>query len=263
MKSTNGVHSQIVLPAFGNEALGDLDAPKVTRGKKKETEKPLSLQNIELHQIVVPIMGDSPLLVHRFSEKAKKQMRDKQTGKGQQKKAAKDVVQDFLDSFEVNGPDRPEAYVDDREVQRARAVAGSPFAMKATCFKCAIVGAVRHADGMKMTNTWGAFHVIGEFVNIITGEDPVMREDVVRLAGPGGVADLRHRGEFRKWSADLSIRYNARSITPDQLVNLINIAGFSSGVGEWRPERHGQMGMFSVDPTRPFTQIDLTPSVIA
>ena len=72
-----------------------------------------------------------------------------------------------------------------------------------------------------------------------------MREDIVRL--PNGSADLRFRGEMFPWSADLSIRYNAGIITPEQVINLVNLAGFHVGVGEWRPgspKKTGSFGMF-------------------
>jgi hypothetical protein len=44
----------------------------------------------------------------------------------------------------------------------------------------------------------------------------------------------------------LDIQYNARAISQDQLLNLINLGGFSVGVGEWRPERSGDFGRFRV-----------------
>ena len=45
----------------------------------------------------------------------------------------------------------------------------------------------------------------------------------------------------------LDIEYNASSdITWEQIVNGINTAGFMNGIGEWRPERDGQMGMYQL-----------------
>lgn len=61
-----------------------------------------------------------------------------------------------------------------------------------------------------------------------------------------GTADIRYRGEFREWSADLAIRFNASVLSAEQITNLFNMAGFGVGVGEWRPERSGSFGMFHV-----------------
>ena len=71
-----------------------------------------------------------------------------------------------------------------------------------------------------------------------------MREDMVRVGM--GTADIRYRPEFPKWRAEMTLRYNADAISLDQIVNIFNLAGFGVGVGEWRPERDGQFGMFHV-----------------
>jgi len=78
----------------------------------------------------------------------------------------------------------------------------------------------------------------------IEGE-PSMREDMVRVGM--GTADIRYRGEFKKWAVELLIRHNARVLSAEQVANLFNTAGFAIGVGEWRPQRDGSFGMFHVE----------------
>ena len=73
---------------------------------------------------------------------------------------------------------------------------------------------------------------------------PEMREDMVRIGM--GTADIRYRGEFKNWSTILTIRYNERAMSLEQIINLFNIGGFSCGVGEWRPSKDGSYGMFHV-----------------
>ena len=72
-----------------------------------------------------------------------------------------------------------------------------------------------------------------------------MREDMVRVGM--GVADIRYRGEFKTWSAEFSVRYNASAISLEQLVNLFNLGGFACGIGEWRAEKGGTYGMYHVE----------------
>jgi len=72
------------------------------------------------------------------------------------------------------------------------------------------------------------------------------------VRGTFKVPDIRHRPEFVDWSCTVPVTYNADTITADQVVNLFNIAGFSSGIGDWRPsspKSSGQHGMFKVVPT--------------
>ncbi len=177
---------------------------------------------MELKTLRIKLVGDSALICHRWSEKAKKEILDKQMKKAKQAKEAKNPQQLYRESlYEISA---------------------GKYGFPAVAFKAAAVGACRFAE-MKMTEARGAFHVVGELVSI-DGE-PSMREDMVRIAM--GTADIRYRGEFKEWRAEISIRYNAKAITPEQLVNLFNIAGFSIGVGEWRPERDGSYGMFHVE----------------
>ena len=78
----------------------------------------------------------------------------------------------------------------------------------------------------------------------IDGPKPVMREDTVKISM--GTTDIRFRPEYRAWSMEFDIVFNGRAISPEQIVNLVNIAGFGIGIGDWRPERSGQFGMFHV-----------------
>lgn len=196
-------------------------ATKTSKNGMKEAE--LLIPAINLQRMVLRVVGDSPLISHRWSDKAKKMMLDKQMKKANKKKEAKDPKQDFKESLYVH-PD-------------------GGYGFPSVAFKAAAVAACRFLDGMKMTVARGAFHVDGELVKI-EGDEPVMREDMVRLQG--GVADIRYRGAFNEWYADLTIAYNADVISPEQVANVFNIAGFGVGVGEWRPERNGQYGRFHV-----------------
>lgn len=182
----------------------------------------VSLSRINLQRLRLRLVGDSALISHRWSDKAKKEMLDKQMLKAKQAKGAKDPERDYRESL-YEHPD-------------------GGYGFPCVAFKAAAVGACRFTDGMKMTEARGAFHIQGELAKI-EGE-PSMREDMVRIGM--GTADIRYRGEFKEWSTTLEIQYNANAITPEQIVNLFNLAGFGVGVGEWRPEKDGSYGRFHV-----------------
>ena len=75
-----------------------------------------------------------------------------------------------------------------------------------------------------------------------------MREDMVKIGGVSKVSDLRYRPMFKNWKMKLTISYNANAgMTFEQITNYINMAGFMNGIGEWRPEKYGQFGMFHVE----------------
>jgi hypothetical protein len=183
----------------------------------------IAIPPIEIGAYIMRIVGDSPLIVHAWSAKAKKEMLDKQMGKARAKKEPKDPQRDYEDAF-YRLPD------------------GSP-AFPTIAFKAAAVGAARQIDGLKMTFLRGAFHTIGELVEI--EGTPRMREDMVKISMD--TADIRYRPEFPEWAVNLRLNVNTRALTLEQLVHLFTQAGFSEGVGEWRPEKNGRFGMFHVE----------------
>lgn len=176
--------------------------------------------NILLMEIT--IVGDSPLICHAWSTKAKAMMLAKQMKLAKGAKEAKSPEQDFQDSLYPH-PD-------------------GGYGFPAVGFKSAAVDACSHVDGITKVEARGAFHVTVDLVKI-EGK-PTPREDMVRIAM--GTADIRYRGEFKTWKCKLPIRYNANVLSAEQIVNLFATAGFSIGVGEWRPERNGSFGMFHV-----------------
>lgn len=183
----------------------------------------LEIPPIDIRTYHVTIVGDSPLIMHAWSDKAKKEMLDKQMGKARAKKEPKDPQRDYEEAFYRLPDGRP----------------GFP----SIAFKAATVSAARQVEGLTMTFLRGAFHIAGELTPI--EGDARMREDTVRVGM--GTADLRYRPEFPTWAATLQVRLNARAMTLEQLIHLINQAGFSVGVGEWRPEKDGAYGMFHVE----------------
>lgn len=193
--------------------------------RKSQADAQVVIQPLKIETVQVPIIGDTELIVHNWSQKAKEMMLAKQMGKAAPKKAPKDPEQDYKDSMYL--------FADGRH--------GFP----SSGFKAAIVGACRMFESLPMTKAKIAIRVNGEMVEII-GE-PHMREDMVRLET--GVADIRYRAGFWPWRAVLSVTFNSGIISTEQLYNLINAAGFG-GIGEWRPSApksaSGSFGCFHI-----------------
>lgn len=225
----------------------------------KKTEL-VEVRPIELTTTTIRIQGTSPLIMHAWDAKAKEMMLAKQMKKNAEGKAAKNPIHDFISSMYWLTP-VPEA---DTEDAFEKAIAsGARFGFPVTAFKQATIsGAYRRGYVKDKMGLRGAFFIESDAVKVysrgadgseridtnemieIFSDAPIMREDMVKIAN---TADIRYRGEFRNWHADLRITYDENgpfSIT--QLVNFINVGGFVCGVGEWRPERDGQNGMYRV-----------------
>lgn len=208
----------------------------------------IELPKLDIRLMEVTVIGDSPLIVHAWSEKAKREMLQKQMKTAKQAKEAKDPKADFESSLYR---------------------LGDGYGFPSVGFKAAAVTACTSVAGITKVAARQAFHILGEDVDVngafdgtkarvnlvrIAGCEPSMREDMVRVGM--GTADLRYRGEFADWHAKLLVRYNANVLSESQILNIINVAGFAVGVGEWRPERDGMSGMFHVATEADMTKLE-------
>lgn len=209
----------------------------------------IEIKPIEIKKTIIRIVGDTPLIMHAWSEKAKREMLDKQMKKTKSAaREAKNPVEDFIRSMYWLSPMPTDMSEDGFE----KAVDnGARFGFPVTAFKqAAISAAYRMGWAKDKMSLRGAFFIDGDENQMIEihSDTPIMREDMVKVGM--GTADIRFRGEFRNWYADMTISYNANGQhTLEQIINIINAGGYVCGVGEWRPERDGQYGMFHVSAT--------------
>ena len=199
-----------------------------------DSESAITIPGISIKRLSLTIVGDSPLVCHRWSKKAKQEMLDKQMKKAKQARTAKHPWMDYCQSmYWISAMPKEPTQKD---------IDAATFGVPAIAFKSAAVDACSQIDGMKKVFARGAFHVDGQIVEI--DGKPIMREDMVRVGM--GTADIRHRGEFTEWSCVLTISYNSNAISAEQIANLFNVAGFSIGVGEGRPQKDRDWGRFHV-----------------
>jgi len=178
--------------------------------------------------------GESPLVVHAWSAKALRTMRLTAAERKKVAKVARNPEEEA---------DGATYYMDDGRIGI------SAMAVKSSLLKAAHKDfgiprtTVMKAMFLKASDTSGNLPL--EYVEMS------IREDCVRVGN--GSTDLRYRPEFQGWSVDVCFEIDTRVLTPDDLVNLANNAGFGVGVGEWRPEKGGEWGRFEVDTTAPVT----------
>lgn len=55
------------------------------------------------------------------------------------------------------------------------------------------------------------------------------------------------RNQIHDWSCEIEIEYNKNQLSAEQIVNILNYAGFYIGVGGFRKECSGTFGSFCVD----------------
>jgi hypothetical protein len=219
-----------VARARGKEPEGPPVVGRLKAGKTKEVQINIPVPKEKTMEVV--LVGDSPLVVHAWDEKAIRMMLTdhmKESGLSKKEKEAlrepKDPFADMLGSL----------YHDSDGYLCFRSVA----------FKKAMISACRHVPGVTMTHLYGCARVLGEFCPLLGW--PMNRMDMVKV-GPTNnrQPDIRFRAEYAQWAVKLNITVIESLIKPEHVLNLLTWAGRTVGAGEWRVEKGGDFGSFHV-----------------
>ena len=225
-----------------------------------KNENIIRIKPIEDRTVVIRIVGDTPLIVHNWSQKNKYQLPAgeqalKEMGHGRNITDKTDhpgPIECFINSLYWIG-EKPKEYTE--EAFEKAISNGARFGFRVESFKCAAIDAayskkwIPNKKGVK-----GLFFIKPDYIDEegyqlveIKGDKPTMREDIVILSGMQRKPDLRWRGEFKKWYCDLTISYDADGVySIEDICNMLNAGGRYNGIGEYRPEKDGQFGMFHV-----------------
>lgn len=187
----------------------------------------VELKEFKLKQVVIPIKGISPLIVHNFDQKITIEMEAKQQGKSKTEKHKIRVPEDDFEGAKHKSPLGWDGF-------------------PAGGFKKAIVRGAKMI-GMVMKDTQMGFFVVADCQEtqlVKINGDCRMRKDMVRVGM--GSADIRYRPEYLNWNTNLTIEYNEGLVSLDQIFQAIAAAGYGCGVGDWRPEKGGGFGRFEL-----------------
>lgn len=238
----------------GSTALVTAETTAEVKGdmKRIETRKGTIaiIPGVKTEILTTLVIGDTPLIVHNFSQKAREQYRRKQEGEASGGREHKDCIANF-------------------EGARYKLSDGSD-GMPAGGWKACIVAGFDKGSGVPMTKAVGAIRIeaddpatnmvrilhpiepkeIAALPHVIneTGRIPRCREDVVR--NESGVIDLRHRPEYWPWACQLRIRFLPSICSARQVLQAIAMSGFRIGQCEWRPtskeSKSGSFGTFKL-----------------
>jgi len=190
------------------------------------TMKPINARVIHFH-----IIGTTSMIHHNWSQKSIAQMRDKHAGKKTVSREIRNPKEEFQNA----------CYLTEN----------NEYGFPLMAFKTALITAAHRDIGIEKTLVRKAIFVKSDDSGLITKmkcNKPIMREDTVRVGQ--GKTDLRYRPEYKKWSAEIFMEIDGDLLTAQDVINLTNRAGFGVGIGEWRPEKGGEMGRFKVDETK-------------
>ncbi len=178
------------------------------------------------------VHGLAPLVIHRFSQKTKEQMKQKmETGKAAGNKKNR------------------EAKATDDLYQEARYTSKDGWdGFNASAIRAAMISACRLV-GFKMTLAKLSVFVEADGVDAAEPQipliriygDPVKQEDMARVET--GQPYVTVRAAYHDWSANIRIRFDADQFTLQDVTNLMSRVGMQVGIGEGRPDSKNSAGM--------------------
>lgn len=216
---------------------------------KNDTSAPksLTIAPLNIRSILIPIVGIAPLMLNRFSIKAKTMMMDRMkagsTAKGKKVRDARDFDADVKGALYTS----PDGW----------------HGMAASAFRAAAISACRLV-GFKMTLAKLSIFIEADGYDAQDGT-PLVRiagtyeTNVMHVRNQTGVADIRARPLWREWKALVRVKYDADQFTAQDVINLFARVGQQVGIGEGRPDSRESAGlgygMFRVDTDRPVSEV--------
>jgi hypothetical protein len=185
----------------------------------------------DIRTVAFNICGTAPYVQARFSGKAMQAMMSKMASgsvaAGKKVRNPRDFDEDYVNAMHVS--------------------TDGWYGIPASAFRQALISACRLV-GFKMTLAKLSVFVLADGFDAVDGiplielqGKPERIDMAVRNAT--GVADIRVRPMWRKWSALVKVRYDADQFTAADVANLMNRVGMQVGIGEGRPDSRESAGL--------------------
>jgi len=194
----------------------------------KETE--ISVMEVTRGEIDVMIVGNTPLIFNRMSQKVKMELLMPKGKKNAAEKASSlkhDPLAEFNDSIYKD-------FHDDNETL---------LVFPATAFKQAMSHAALDLPGASKSQIGRLTNIDGHNVNIFGR--PQLLMSVVRSSDPNRTPDVRTRAIVADWCCRIKATYTKPIIKDQAVANLLAAAGMNIGIGDYRVQKGaGSYGQF-------------------
>lgn len=197
----------------------------------KETTQTVQIAPPRLKTVKFKLIGTSPLMILRFSQKAQNMMADKMKAGSQAKGKKVREARDFDEDFE-----------------QAKYVSTEGWnGINASSFRNALISACRLV-GFKMTLAKLSVFIEADGFDKVNGL-PLVRvygdaePNILPVRNATGVADLRCRALWRDWHCFLNVTFDEDQFSLQDVTNLLMRVGMQGGIGEGRNDSKQSAGL--------------------
>lgn len=183
----------------------------------------------------IRIVGTTPLVLHKFSEKAKQTIKATQEAGSQSRKGKTREARDFEANFQA---------------ARHRSREGwdgfpAPAVRNALISACRTVGFKMTLAKLSLFCVANGYSPDGTpLVRITKCKEGEPTMDIRAARNANGGTDLRSRPMWSEgWEAEVTLRWDADQFSASDVANLLARAGMQVGLGEGRPDSHQSAGV--------------------
>jgi hypothetical protein len=200
----------------------------VAKRIKQDTSQEIQILEIQQQHVQVAIVGTTPLILNRKSEKARRELL---FPKG--RKTAAEKAQSL----------KHEPLVEYRASPYTLPDGPTLLGALATWFKGAMLTAALDLPGVKKAQIGRLVRVEGERLPLYG--TPQLHMSSVNTAGFPPTPDIRTRAILPQWATFLTITYPSPQLRQESILHLLGAAGVFAGVGDYRAEKaKGNYGSF-------------------
>jgi hypothetical protein len=198
--------------------------------KKTKTQevKQVIVHKVETGQLDFCILGRTPMIANRVSEKARRELLapKRRVGAARNETLKHDPYKEFLDSPYTleKGP--------------TLLVALSAW------FKRSLVNAALDVPGTSKAEIGRLCWVDDERIPLYG--IPRVSMEIVHCSDINRTPDMRTRAILPQWACRISVGYTKPALNSTSIYNLLASAGITQGIGDWRVNRGGNKGQFEL-----------------
>lgn len=198
----------------------------------KKTETSIDVIEIKQGRLTFCVLGRTPIILARMSEKAKHELlmpKGRKTAAEKKTSLKHNPIQEFRDAPYLNPDPKADHYLE----------------VLATSFKRAMMGAALDIPGATKSQIGRLVWVETERVGLYG--TPKLHMAITRSADMNRTPDVRTRCIVPRWACTVQISYAVPILTHQVVANLLGAAGMTQGIGDWRPEKgSGNYGQFEI-----------------
>lgn len=209
----------------------------------EKTQEIITLKAIDPKRVKVHIVGDSDLVLNKMDDVTKRELTDKRKDKAKSLEKVNVWEKKITSMHWLNGA--PTEFTEEsmRKALEDNAPCITAFGVK----KSLNQAVVRNEIATYATKFDAGVNVLGKGDGLIPIKFAEHHIDEKLMSPKKGSPVLVYLNRFSGWSADIEISYLDNVYSLEQIINIINLAGFGLGIGSGRSSGYGRYHVESIE----------------